>query len=233
MNRYFVLFILFSFLGWVWESIYCTACQKKWQNRGFLYGPVCPIYGFGGIVGLMALDFVTIEILPELSWWQIFLAGFILSMILEYPTSWFLEKLFHARWWDYSKVPLNINGRTSVPTSLAFGAAAILAMKILIPFADNILHIFPHWAINLMALLSIAVLSADVTLTVSALTDFQKRVTQIDDAFQNHMTEVVEQLVVKQNFLYNNAIKRISKIKLPESKLHIAERLRDLERNRK
>ena len=109
MNKVIVIFFMFAFLGWVWESIYCTAKDRKWANRGFLYGPICPIYGCGGIIGLFACNLVKESILPDLSPWQMFGAGFVVSMILEYPTSWILEKLFHARWWDYSRVPLNIN----------------------------------------------------------------------------------------------------------------------------
>ena len=136
MNKVIVIFFMFAFLGWVWESIYCTAKDRKWANRGFLYGPICPIYGCGGIIGLFACDLVRGGFLPQLSPWQMFAAGFVVSMILEYPTSWVLEKLFHARWWDYSRVPLNINGRTSVPTSIAFGAASIPVMKTVLPAAD-------------------------------------------------------------------------------------------------
>ena len=187
MNKVIVIFFMFAFLGWVWESIYCTAKDRKWANRGFLYGPICPIYGCGGIIGLFACNLVKESILPlpQLSPWQMFGAGFVVSMILEYPTSWVLEKLFHARWWDYSRVPLNINGRTSVPTSIAFGAVSIPIMKTILPAADTLIEAVPESTINLTALLLVAVCSADTTLTVSALTDFQNKVTAIDDAFQN------------------------------------------------
>ncbi|MBR4609908.1 MAG: putative ABC transporter permease, partial [Erysipelotrichaceae bacterium] len=96
MNKVIVIFFMFAFLGWVWESIYCTAKDRKWANRGFLYGPICPIYGCGGIIGLFACNLVKESILPDLSPWQMFGAGFVVSMILEYPTSWILEKLFQA-----------------------------------------------------------------------------------------------------------------------------------------
>ena len=143
MNKVIVIFFMFAFLGWVWESIYCTAKDRKWANRGFLYGPICPIYGCGGIIGLFACDLVKGGVLPQLSPWQMFGAGFVVSMILEYPTSWVLEKLFHARWWDYSRVPLNINGRTSVPTSIAFGAVSIPIMKTILPAADTLIEAVP------------------------------------------------------------------------------------------
>lgn len=111
INRYIIAYFVFSVLGWVWESIYCTAEKRKWQNRGFLYGPLCPIYGFGSVIGLLFYDLISYGIIPSLSWWMILIAGFFVSILLEYPTSYILERKFHARWWDYSDLPLNINGR--------------------------------------------------------------------------------------------------------------------------
>ena len=218
MSRYIVIFVVFSLFGWIWESIYCTIRQKKWANRGFLYGPVCPIYGFGCVVGLAAYDLCAAGFIPELSWWQIFIVGFAVSMILEYPTSWVLEKLFHARWWDYSKVPLNINGRTSVPTSIAFGAAAIAVLKFIIPPMSSLLALFPDWLIMLLALLFTAIISADITLTTAALTDFQSRIDRLDDSFQTHMTDAVYQILSAENKFKSKAVKRIAVFKFPREK---------------
>lgn len=215
MNDAIVIFVIFSFLGWVWESIYCSICNHKWANRGFLYGPVCPIYGFGCVLGFFTYNAMTKGLLPDLTFWQVFIVGFIVSMILEYPTSWLLEKLFNARWWDYTNVPMNINGRTSVPTSAAFGAAAILIMKWVMPYTISVLAGIPAWALNLAALIFIAVLSADLTLTVSALTDFQRQVAELDNAFQSHMTQTVYQMIESKNHFSRNAINRVQKFRHP------------------
>ena len=218
MSRYVVVFVIFSFFGWVWESVYCTACQRKWANRGFLYGPVCPIYGSGCIVGLAAYDLCSAGVLPALSWWQIFLLGFAVSMILEYPTSYVLEKLFHARWWDYSGVPLNIGGRTSVPTSAAFGAASIAVVKYAVPAVSSFIGALPECAVTSLALLFTALLSADVTLTASALTDFQKAVKRLDDSFQNRMTGAVDQMYSAGNGFRLRAVRRIAVFMYPLEK---------------
>lgn len=225
VNRYIVAFFLFSFLGWIWESIFCTIYNHKWANRGFLYGPICPIYGCGSILGLFIYDLMKTGHLPNMEWWDIFILGFIISMIIEYPTSWALEKWFQARWWDYSDFPLNINGRTSVPSSLAFGAAAILLMKVLIPIVDRGLSTLSETILNILALLLVAILSMDATLTISALTDFQKRVAAIDEGFQNHMTDIVNQILSNQNSFYNKVIQRISVFKLTDRKNRIAKQL--------
>ncbi len=219
INKAIIIFVMFGFLGWLWETVYCSTRDRKWANRGFLYGPICPIYGFGCVFGYFIYHAIQIGLLPNLAVWQIFLAGFVISMVLEYPTSWALEKLFNARWWDYSTVPLNINGRTSVPTSLAFSAAAILVMKFLIPWAVAFVNILPNWTANVLALLLIAVLSADTTLTVSALTNFQKYVAELDASFQNKMETTVEKMTASQDKFFGKAVKRIAVFKSKRSKI--------------
>lgn len=214
--RYIVFFFIFSLFGWIWESIYCTICEKKWQNRGFLYGPICPIYGFGSIAGLAIYDLEVAGVIPQLEWWLIFLIGFAVSMILEYPISWALEKLFHARWWDYSDLPLNIGGRTSVPTSAAFGGAAILIMRVALPEVDSIISPLPELAIGLSSLVLVCIVSADLTLTVSALTDFQKYIDMVDESFQTRMLSVVDNIFETQSSFKQKTINRIKTLKLPK-----------------
>lgn len=225
MDRYIISFFVYSFLGWVWESIFCTAKQKKWANRGFLYGPICPIYGFGATLGLGIYDLILSGKITPLPIPLIFAAGFIVSLVLEYPTSYVLEKLFHARWWDYTDVPLNINGRTSVPTSIAFGAAAILIMKGFIPCIDRIFIYLPENLIAIFALVLVSLCSIDTTLTVTALTDFQKRVNAVESNFQEHMTEAVDKFYSYQGTVFNRAVGRAVSFKHIGVKQRIAEQL--------
>ncbi|MGI6529719.1 MAG: putative ABC transporter permease [Clostridia bacterium] len=227
MNRYVVAFFLFSFLGWVWESIYCTLRDKKWANRGFLYGPVCPIYGFGSLACFLMHDLTEKGYLPETSWWVVFLLGFATSMILEYFTSWLLEKLFNARWWDYSTLPLNLKGRSSMPTSVAFGVGAIVLMKGLIPALYLFLEKAPKPMLDAFSLLFVALLSIDTALTVSSLTNFQKQVTAIEEGFQNRMTNIVDKLFGYKENLYNKSVQRIRIFKFPGHRNRIARQLRE------
>ena len=227
MNKYIIAFLIFSFFGWIWESIYCTIREHKWANRGFLYGPICPIYGFASVLGFIIYDLIKAGYLPSIKWWMIFMLGFIVSMLLEYPTSWALEKLFKARWWDYSDIWLNIKGRTSVPTSLAFGFAAILAMEVLIPLVDRGLSFLPESLLFILSLILVSIISIDTTLTISSLTDFQKYVASIEEAFQNHMTDIVNRVYGNRNSFYLKAIQRIAVFKLPGRKNRIAKQLRE------
>ena len=221
------MFLFFSFVGWIWESIFCTISKRHWDNRGFLYGPVCPIYGFGVVMGLFFYDAIAAGKMETLSDVQLFIMGFIASIVLEYPTSYVLEKRFKARWWDYSDLPLNINGRTSVPSSCVFGAGSILFMKVLIPFFDSIISKLSPELMNLSALIIVALMSMDTTLTVSALTDFEDRIMKFDDEFQNLMVDNVDRMFAQTNHFYRSAIRRIAVFKLPENKLNIAIKMRE------
>jgi len=227
LNKYIIAFFLFGFLGWVWESIYCTIRKRKWANRGFLYGPICPIYGFGALLIFYAYNLTESGYLPDIEWWMIFILGFTISMVLEYSASWALEKMFRARWWDYSNVLLNIKGRTSIPTSAAFGFAAIPVMKIFIPLADRGLSSLSESLLNIQALIFISIISIDTTLTISSLTNFQNYVAYLDEKFQNHMTNIVDQIYSNQNSFYNKAVQRIAVFKLPGRKNRIAKQLRE------
>ena len=225
LNRYLTAYFIFSVLGWIWESIYCTIKERKWQNRGFLYGPLCPIYGFGSIVALFVYDLILLGTVPKLSWWMILLAGFFFSMILEYPTSYILEKKFHARWWDYSNLPLNINGRTCAITCIGFGIGAIIIMNYLIPSYEKILVIIPATIIAVLCVIFVALHSSDFTLTVSNLTNFQRNIDELEKAFQDKMTEEVDKIFEKHGKLYGSTLSRIASFKMKESHNLIATKL--------
>ena len=225
LNRYSTAYFVFSVLGWIWESIYCTIKERKWQNRGFLYGPLCPIYGFGSIIALLVYDLISLGIVHQLSWWMTLIVGFFLSMILEYPTSYILEKLFHARWWDYSDLPLNINGRTCVITSLGFGIGAIIIMNYLIPAYEQALVIIPASIIAISCVIFVAIHSSDITLTVSHLTNFQKNIDEMEEIFQSKMTETVDKIFERRSKLYGKTLSRIASFKMKESHNMIAQRI--------
>ncbi len=234
INKYLLTYFFFSVLGWLWESVYCTAKERKWQNRGFLFGPLCPIYGFGSIIGLVYSDLNTLGIIDPLPWWKIFIAGFLISMILEYPTSYILEKRFHARWWDYSNLPFNIGGRTSLITSMGFGIGAIVIVNYLIPFFEQALLIFPDLFIAVLSVLLVAIHSADFTLTVSHLTNFQRNIDEIERNFQNIMTKKVDDIFEKQSHLYGRTLERIVSFKMSKAHNMVAKKfiqaLRDAKR---
>jgi uncharacterized membrane protein len=194
ISRYACLFVIYSFLGWVYETIYCTVKGGKWENRGFLFGPVCPIYGTGAIA-ISAVMSLTAQNSIELSAWQIFLISVVGSAVLEFVTSWVLEKTFHALWWDYSKLPFNIQGRISLFTSLGFGVAGLLIVYYIAPATEEVMVTVPSIMTELLSLILIFLFAADLTLTVVALYHFEKVVARVEDSFNNGMEAIVDSTV--------------------------------------
>ncbi len=110
----FLLFSIYSFLGWLMEVVNTLRVEKKFVNRGFLVGPFCPIYGFGVLLMTIMLKKYQNDIVAT------FIFSILICGILEYFTSFFLEKIFHARWWDYSNRKFNINGRICLENLFIF-----------------------------------------------------------------------------------------------------------------
>lgn len=158
----FIWFILYSILGWIYETIYCSIRKLKWENRGMLIGPYCPIYGIGAV-----LDILLCGELPGRG--AVFLTCMLGSAVLEYTTSYLTERLFHAVWWDYSSVPFNIKGRVCLPCSLGFGAAGLIVLYGIHPYLRRITDpVPPSWQ-EAAALLFMAVFAADCALTADSL----------------------------------------------------------------
>ncbi len=128
----FLLFIIYSVTGWIIEVIATYPDTKCFVNRGFLIGPYCPIYGNCAIAMILLLHNVTNPIL-------LFILSIIICSVGEYVTSYVMEKLFHARWWDYTKNKFNINGRICLVNSLAFGVLGFLLIKFVNPFVVGLI----------------------------------------------------------------------------------------------
>ena len=211
ISRYVCVFMLYSFFGWVYETLFCTVKGGRWENRGFLYGPVCPIYGAGSVILLLLLG-LTRGAGVDLQVWQLFLISVAGSAVLEYVTSWGLEKLFHARWWDYSDLPLNLHGRVSLFPSLGFGAAALLIAYVLAPVTERWMDAVAPPVTELLALLLVAVFAVDLTLTVTALLHFDRAVIRIESAFNKNMENLVENTVQKASGLRSGLSARQKKL---------------------
>lgn len=131
--KYILLFFFYSAAGWLLESIYCSIGEKKIINRGFLTGPVCPIYGSAAIV-MTVLIYNPFKEKPLI----VFLLGIILCDMVEYITSYVMEKLFAARWWDYTYEFMNINGRICLKHSLYWGVISVIFVKVIHPSVDRL-----------------------------------------------------------------------------------------------
>lgn len=158
----FIWFILYSILGWIYETAYCSIKELSWDNRGMLNGPYCPIYGVGAV-----LDVLLCGGLPNYT--AVFFVCVFGSAVLEYTTSYATEQLFHAVWWDYSNIPLNVHGRICLSCSLCFGVAGVLVLEVIHPYMVMFTDLIPLFWQEFVALLFMAVFAADCALTADSL----------------------------------------------------------------
>ena len=164
LTEIFLCFLIYSFIGWLWEDGMSLVKEHRFVNRGFLNGPYCPIYGVGGLVFLYAGQFIEEPI-------TLFFIGGAIACVLEYITSYTMEKMFKARWWDYSDWPLNLNGRICLYGFLAFGGASV-GIRYLHPHVLSFVQSIPH---NNTIALALAVLFAlDVFSTNQSFARFNK-----------------------------------------------------------
>lgn len=161
---YFMLFLLYSILGWIIELVDLSIIERKLiKNRGFLIGPYCPIYGFGAL--LMTLFLTKYENDPVV----LFFMAIIVTSILEYYTSVILEKIFKARWWDYSNMKFNINGRVLLINSLGFGFFGLILIYYFNPFLFSMFNkINPTFFAGISIILFIIFLT-DVILSITIM----------------------------------------------------------------
>ena len=189
----FLLLILYSFLGWCGEMIYCSIGQGKLcEKRGFLNGPLCPIYGHGALLVLVVLG---------QSWnnpISTFLIGMVLTSTVEYLTSYLMEKLFHMRWWDYSHHHFQLNGRICLLNSTLFGLACLVLRYVVHPrVMEPILWLFDHGLAVPLALALFALYVTDIVLSVRSAIQIGNRLEKLH-AIYDELTEKLEALKAEQ-----------------------------------
>lgn len=162
----FALFIVYSVVGWVCEVVYCSILERRFVNRGFLYGPLCPVYGFGALLVLYLLEPFAGNV-PLL-----FAMAVLVTSALEYATGLFLETAFGTTWWDYSSYRFNLHGRICLLNSLLFGAMSVVGVRFLHPHAMMAVSSLSPNVLDALAVAVAAVLFVDLGLTLRSLSGF-------------------------------------------------------------
>lgn len=174
-GQWALLFFFYCLCGWVWECCYVSLCQRRWVNRGFLHGPLLPIYGSGAILIL----FATLPAAENLM--LVFLLGTLAATALEYVTGAAMEQLFKVRYWDYSKQKFNLNGHICLTSSIAWGFFSILLVRFLHPPVGRLLAQVPELVVNPLALALAILFAADVVQSVRAALDLKEVLTRLTE----------------------------------------------------
>ena len=156
-------FFFYSFLGWVLETCYCSVLARRFVPRGFLYGPICPIYGVG--VLLMILFFRPLAGNPFL----FYVTAVAVMSAWEYLVGWLLEVTTHTKYWDYSNIRFNLKGRICLPISLTWGVLSYIVIFLIHPHTEALFSRIAPWLVHVLCGLAMGVLISDATLTIHQL----------------------------------------------------------------
>ena len=171
----FWYFVIYAVLGWVVEVCFCSINTGGFVNRGFLNGPVCPIYGFGMVAVLVCLWPLRHNI-PVL-----YAGAVLLTSALDLVTGWVLKKLFHTSGWDYSNMRFNLGGYICLRFSLVWGVGATLVVKLVHPAVAALVALVPHTAGVVLAVPVAALFVCDLVITVLGIAHMNQDIGRIDD----------------------------------------------------
>lgn len=175
LSEWILFFFIYCFLGWVWESCYVSYKQKQWVNRGFMHGPLLPIYGTGAI----SILFLTIPVQKNMV--LVFIFGMIGATLLEYVTGVLMEALFHMRYWDYSDKPFNIKGHICLLSSLAWGCFSILLIKVLHQNIEALIGWLEYSTKEILALVLIGASMVDFIQSFQEAMDLKEILMQLSE----------------------------------------------------
>lgn len=204
--KYFLYFIIYSFLGWFMEVCVSLWNKHKFINRGFLIGPYCPIYGWGCLAIILVVGKDTSDILG------VFLKAILICSLLEYFTSYFMEKIFHARWWDYSKRKFNINGRICLETLLPFGIMGCLILYIVNPAFLNIYEKMPNIALHIICGILLAVYITDNIISGKIISNLKEISVSVKDNTEE-ISKKVKKIITQKSGLHRRLVKAFPNIK--------------------
>ena len=219
-------FIIYSFLGWCLESIYKTIIFKKPTNSGFLYGPFCPMYGIGAILMIWAGQLSNNPIV-------IFIMAFLIFSVWEYLVAVIIEKLFKTKYWDYSNLKFNLQGRVCLKNSLYWGILGVLLIYLIQPLIENLTNLIPaEILVYVDAILMLAIL-VDTVITIFRIMFIDKKIRQVleigetikekiaelknseimEKAHIDNLQKLISDLKVKQDILKIKIYKRVIRLK--------------------
>lgn len=197
----FILFFIYSFLGYIVETISVSILEKKLiLNRGFLIGPYIPIFGYGALTLILTLQKYKDDL------FALFIMSMVVCLILEYLCSLIAEKIFRLRFWDYSNKLFNINGRICLQNGVLFGIAGILIVKYANSWIENIILSIPNNKIIIISIILTIIFCTDLVISGASVIKFNDKFKRYSkDNTQEVKNKIIEEL--QNNFLANRLLK--------------------------
>ena len=211
MHRIFIyigLFFIYAFFGWITEEIHTLPLYKKFVNRGFLIGPVLPIYGTGGILITLLLTKYKEDPIT------LFCMAIIICTVLEYLTSLIMEKLFKTRWWDYSDKKFNINGRVCLSNMLAFGFIGLLFIYFINPFLINTLNKIDPLLLKVVLSILLVLFLTDITISTIIIYGFKGAGLEALKDSTEELNKKVKEVLLNKGILTRRVVRAFPEFKI-------------------
>lgn len=193
IKMYILMFFIYGIAGWIMESTTISIRNKKFVNRGFLIGPICPIYGYGVLLITILLKKYQNDMVVT------FFMSIVISGVLEYLTSFFMEKIFNNRWWDYSKKKFNINGRICLENLVLFGIASCLIVYITNPIIMEKIRLIPDNVQTIIIAILLVIHFIDNIVSYKIILNLK----QVSNEIKDNTIEISEKV---RNIIYNKSI---------------------------
>ena len=223
IQLYILIFFIYAVAGWIMESSSISIQNKKFVNRGFLIGPICPIYGYGVVLVSLLLKKYQDDIIVT------FCMSVIICGLLEYFTSFFMEKIFKARWWDYSDRKFNINGRICLENLVLFGVASCFIIYVTNPFIIEKINLIPNSIQQIIISILLVIHITDNIISYKIIFNLKRVSTEIKDN-TIEISEKVKNIIHSKSILHRRLVNAFPNIKerVEFKKWTIKEKLEEL-----
>lgn len=210
ITTWFLVFIIYSFIGWIFEVFITFVNTHKFVNRGFLIGPVIPIWGAGCVL-------ITILVKDQSILRLIIFSGTI-GAILEYAVNYIMEKIFKARWWDYSHLPFNVNGRIWLGSVLLFGFGGLFVVKYISPWLFNLVTEIDPTMLYALSMILFMVLIADIIISTGIIKNLKLSAEAMQQDYTAEITKRVKKVLSNKSSDFKRLLKAFPNVKFYRKK---------------
>ena len=201
------LFLFYSFIGWIIEVIYTFITEKKLVNRGFLIGPLVPIWGFGAVL-------ITLILKKDDSLFNLAISSAFIGTFLEYVVNYVMEKMFKVRWWDYSRLPFNINGRVWLGSSLFFGLGGILVVKFLNPIIFNLFSMINEVIFSWIVIIFVLIFLTDFCISFNIINKLKISALSMKKDYTEEISKKVRSVLMEKSLWFRRLLKAFPNIRI-------------------
>ena len=205
--KLFIIFMFYSICGWIIEVVNVSVLEKKVVDRGFLIGPYCPIYGFGGLYIYIFLNKYYSDPIA------LFFLTIVECAILEYLTSFVMEKIFKTRWWDYTDKKFNINGRICLETLVLFGLCGIISTYLINPYLIQFINFINPSVLNVLAIVLAIIFLVDSIVSFRIIYNFKSVANDVRKDSTNEITAKVKEVLKNKSIFSKRLVKAFPNFK--------------------